>query len=139
MLAWKVVIIALTILCMILLVYIYRMKSQLRSIKEELVATRNKSYNRQVQVDLFDKDLTDMTKELNKTLDYQKQLKLETEKAEKAIRQSVSDIAHDLRTPLTVVKGNLQMLRMEESLSDKGKKSGKWRMIFSSCLCWKVT
>ena len=54
---------------MILLVYIYRMKSQLRSIKEELVATRNKSYNRQVQVDLFDKDLTDMTKELNKTLD----------------------------------------------------------------------
>ena len=121
MLVWKIVSAVLAVFCMLLLGYRWRMKSQLRSIKEELVATRDKSYNRQVQVDLFDKDLTDMTKELNKTLDYQKQLKLETEKAEKAIRQSVSDIAHDLRTPLTVVKGNLQMLRMEESLSDKGK------------------
>ena len=98
-----------------------RMKKQLRNIKEELEATRDKSYNRQLQVDLFDRDLTDMTAELNRNLDYQKQLKVETEKAEKAIRQSVSDIAHDLRTPLTVVKGNLQMLRMEESLSEKGK------------------
>ena len=122
MLGWKIGAVLLAILCLGLLVWMLRMKKQLRNIKEELEATRDKSYNRQVRVDLFDKDLTDMTAELNKNLDYQKQLKVETQKAEKAIRQSVSDIAHDLRTPLTVVKGNLQMLRMEESLSDKGKK-----------------
>lgn len=120
MLVWKIVTMVSVVFCLILLVYIYRMKRELRNIKEELVATRDKSYNRQVRVDLCDKDLTAMTTELNKTLDYQKQLKLETEKAEKSIRQSVSDIAHDLRTPLTVMKGNLQMLRMEEGLSDKG-------------------
>lgn len=121
MLVWKIGAILLTIFCLGLVLWILRMKKQLRSIKEELEATRDKSYNRQLQVDLFDRDLTDMTAELNRNLDYQKQLKVETEKAEKAIRQSVSDIAHDLRTPLTVVKGNLQMLRMEESLSEKGK------------------
>lgn len=59
--------------------------------------------------------------QLIKNLDYQKQLKLETEKAEKSIRRSVSDIAHDLRTPLMVIKGNLQMLQMEEKLSHKGE------------------
>lgn len=121
MLVWKIGAILLTIFCLGLVFWMLRMKKQLRSIKEELEATRDKSYNRQLQVDLFDRDLTDMTAELNRNLDYQKQLKVETEKAEKAIRQSVSDIAHDLRTPLTVVKGNLQMLRMEESLSEKGK------------------
>ena len=121
MLVWKIAVVLLAVLSLGLLFWILRMKKQLRNIKEELEATRDKSYNRQVRVDLFDRDLTDMTAQLNKNLDYQKQLKLETEKAEKAIRQSVSDIAHDLRTPLTVVKGNLQMLRMEESLSDKGK------------------
>jgi len=121
MLVWKISAILLTIFCLGLVFWMLRMKKQLRSIKEELEATRDKSYNRQLQVDLFDRDLTDMTAELNRNLDYQKQLKVETEKAEKAIRQSVSDIAHDLRTPLTVVKGNLQMLRMEESLSEKGK------------------
>lgn len=121
MLAWKIAVVLLAVLSLGLVIWILRMKKQLRNIKEELEATREKSYNRQVRVDLFDRDLTDMAVQLNKNLDYQKQLKVETEKAEKAIRQSVSDIAHDLRTPLTVVKGNLQMLRMEETLSEKGK------------------
>lgn len=119
MLAWKVVSVASVVLCVCLLIYIGRMKRELRNIKKELEATTDKSYNRQVRVDLFDKDLSGMTTQLNKNLDYQKQLKLETEKAERSIRQSVSDIAHDLRTPLTVMKGNLQMLQMEETLSPK--------------------
>ena len=120
MLVWKIISAVLAVFCVGILIYLRRMKRQLHKIKEELKETTDKSYNRQVRVDLFDKDLTAMTTQLNKNLDYQKQLKLETEKAEKSIRRSVSDIAHDLRTPLTVMKGNLQMLRMEETLSEKG-------------------
>lgn len=120
MLAWKIATAVLLLICMVLLIYICRMKKSLKSIKKELLSTMDKSYNRQISVDFLDKDLVGMTVQLNKNLDYQKQLKLETEKAEKSIRQSVSDIAHDLRTPLTVMKGNLQMLRMEEGLSEKG-------------------
>lgn len=121
MLAWKVAAVVSVVLFTLLLVYLWRIKRELRNIQKELEATRDKSYNRQISVDLLDKDLLGMTTQLNKNLDYQKQLKLETEKAEKSIRKSVSDIAHDLRTPLTVMKGNLQMLNMEEALSDKGK------------------
>ena len=120
MLVWKIISAVLAVFCVGILIYLRRMNRQLHKIKEELKETTDKSYNRQVRVDLFDKDLTAMTTQLNKNLDYQKQLKLETEKAEKSIRRSVSDIAHDLRTPLTVMKGNLQMLRMEETLSEKG-------------------
>lgn len=120
MLVWKVAAIVLAVLWIVQILYMWRMKQELRGIKEELKATTDKSYNRQISVDFLDKDLVGMTVQLNKNLDYQKQLKLDTEKAEKSIRQSVSDIAHDLRTPLTVMKGNLQMLRMEEGLSDKG-------------------
>lgn len=119
MLAWKIISAGLAVVCIGLLIYMVRMKRELRNIKSELELTMDKSYNRQVSVDLFDRDLSGMTVQLNKNLDYQKQLKLETEKAERSIRQSVSDIAHDLRTPLTVMKGNLQMLRMED-LSARG-------------------
>lgn len=119
MLAWKIISAGLAAVCIGLLIYMVRMKRELRNIKSELELTMDKSYNRQVSVDLFDRDLSGMTVQLNKNLDYQKQLKLETEKAERSIRQSVSDIAHDLRTPLTVMKGNLQMLRMED-LSARG-------------------
>ncbi len=119
MLAWKIISAGLAVVCIGLLIHMVRMKRELRNIKSELELTMDKSYNRQVSVDLFDRDLSGMTVQLNKNLDYQKQLKLETEKAERSIRQSVSDIAHDLRTPLTVMKGNLQMLRMED-LSARG-------------------
>ena len=111
----------LLVLCISLFIYVQRMKRQIRNIRMELEATREKSYNRQISVDLVDEDLSDMTIQINKNLDYQKQLKMETEKAERSIRQSVSDIAHDLRTPLTVMKGNLQMLQMEETLSPKAQ------------------
>lgn len=114
-------VVLLSLLIIYLVVYIFRLKSQIKEIKKELFLTRDISYNRQIRVSLFDDDLTDMAAEINKNLDYQKKLKLRSEKAERTLKQSVSDIAHDLRTPLTVIKGNLQMLKKESSLSEKEK------------------
>ncbi len=113
-------IVILSLLCIYLITYILQLKHGIRNIKKELFLTKDKSYNRQITISLFDKDLSLMTVEINKNLDYQKKLKLESEKAEHKIKQSVSDIAHDLRTPLTVIKGNLQMIEQKEFLSEKG-------------------
>ncbi len=96
------------------------LKSEMRKMKKELALTRDKHYNRQLNVPLIDNDFVELAAEMNRNLDYQKQLKLRSEQAERNLKQSVSDIAHDLRTPLTVIKGNLQMLEHEEKLSDKG-------------------
>lgn len=101
-----------------LILHIRAIKKEMKNLKNELYLTRDKSYNRMLTVSLIDKDLSALTAEMNKNLDYQKQLKLSTEKSERALKQSVSDIAHDLRTPLTVIKGNLQLLETEERLSE---------------------
>lgn len=101
-----------------LVIHIRAIKKEMKNLKNELYLTRDKSYNRMLTISLIDKDLSALTAEMNKNLDYQKQLKLSTEKSERALKQSVSDIAHDLRTPLTVIKGNLQLLETEEQLSD---------------------
>ena len=113
--------ILLAIACLVLIIYIISLKRGMRSVRDELKETRQHSYNRQLTVTLFDKDLTDMASEMNRNLDYQKMLKQKTEQLELQTKQSVSDIAHDLRTPLTVVKGNLQMLEREEALSERGQ------------------
>jgi signal transduction histidine kinase len=68
----------------------------------------------------MDKDVESLVAEINNNLEYQKSLKLEEEKSRRQLEQSISDIAHDLRTPLTVVKGNLQMLE-KENLSEEGR------------------
>ena len=93
----------------------------MREIKNELILTRDEGYNRQLTVELSDSVLEEMTAEMNRNLDYQKKLKEESGKAERILKQSVSDIAHDLRTPLTVIKGNLQMIALEDGLSEKSR------------------
>ncbi|MBQ7980440.1 MAG: HAMP domain-containing histidine kinase [Oscillospiraceae bacterium] len=112
--------IVLAIISIALAVQLLSLKSEMRKLKKELALTRDKGYNRQLTVSLIDKDFSTLVTEMNKNLDYQKQLKLQSEQAERSLKQSVSDIAHDLRTPLTVIKGNLQMLEREEKLSERG-------------------
>lgn len=118
-LAGVCVILALTVLSLSIRISVIR--REMRNIKKELILTRDKNYNRQLTVTLIDKSLSEMTTEINRNLDYQKALKLKTEKAELSLRQSVSDIAHDLRTPLTAIKGNIQLLEREEQLSPRSR------------------
>lgn len=113
----------LLVVSVVLLFYIHLLKKQLVIIRKELEATRGEDYNRQLKIALIDDDIEKMTSEINKNLDYQKMLKLEADKSKRQLKQSVSDIAHDLRTPLTVVKGNLFLLSKEENLSERGRES----------------
>ena len=110
----------LAVLCAVLIFRLCIIKKQLRSIREELPLTTQSSYNRQLTVSLVDNSVTALATEMNKNLEHQKQLKFRTEQVERSMKQSVSDIAHDHRTPLTVIKGNLQMLEASEQLSEKG-------------------
>ncbi len=116
---WMAISVVLILLCVALFMYLCALKREIRNCREELKKTREMSYNRQLTISLFDKDLTDLASGINENLDYQKEMKLRIMKEEEKWKQSVSDIAHDLRTPLTVVKGNLQMLQQEGNLTQK--------------------
>ena len=114
------IIIALVIIAAVLIFKLWQLKKNIREIRKELIKTEDEDYNRQLKVTLSDRDLEQMAAQINENLDYQKSLKLKEEKSRRQLERSVSDIAHDLRTPLTVVKGNLQMLE-KEPLTQKGR------------------
>lgn len=116
-----IAIIILSLVCLLLLVYLLLLKHQMQGLTSELRENRKEDYNKQLRVQLFDKDLDRLTTELNYNLDYQTGLKRKSIHQEQASRQAISDIAHDLRTPLTVVKGNLQLMEREGSLSEKDR------------------
>ncbi len=116
---WIAISVVLLLLCAALFMYLCALKREIRNCRKELEKTKEMSYNRQLTISLFDKDLTDLASGINENLDYQKEMKLCIMKEEEKWKQSVSDIAHDLRTPLTVVKGNLQMLQQEGNLTEK--------------------
>ncbi len=115
-----IVIVVLSLVSIILLGWVIIIKKNVRETRDELRKTKEEDYNRQLRVSLMDRDVEKLVAEINSNLEYQKSLKLEEEKSRRQLEQSISDIAHDLRTPLTVVKGNLQMLEKEE-LSESGR------------------
>ena len=118
-------VICIVILCLLILFLLARLiliGINVREITRELKNNRERDYDRQLRILLHDRAFNRMATEMNRNLSYQKELKLQEEAARKQLERSVSDIAHDLRTPLTVIKGNLQLLE-NEPLSEEGRKS----------------
>ena len=111
-------VIILGVVCVGLLLYLLLMKHQLRVMRRELKRTAELDYDRHLLISLFDRDMNSLAGEINNCIDHQKKLKMETEQAELSLRQSVSDIAHDLRTPLAVMKGDLQLILRDNDLSE---------------------
>ena len=97
------------------------LKQQLRELTEELDRNSAAGYDRQVRIKMVDDDLVALAAAINRSLDYQKQLKLDAEAAERSLKRSVSDIAHDIRTPLAVIKGDLQLIERSGALSGELK------------------
>lgn len=108
------IIVLLAVVCVVLIVRLLMMKQQLKAIRRELDLTVNPDYDRLVTVTLFDKDITELAVSINRGIDNQKKLKRDAQEAEESLRRSVSDIAHDLRTPLSVIKGDLQLILRED-------------------------
>lgn len=106
--------IMLFLVCISLAVRLFILKNEMKRTSEELRLNRDNSYNRYLTVTLIDKDFNELINEMNKGIDFQMKLKKGNEKYEQRLKQSVSDIAHDLRTPLTVIKGSLQLMESDD-------------------------
>lgn len=111
----------LSVVTIALLIRLAVIKREMRRTARELVSNRDPEYNRLLTVTLVDKDLSELINELNRGIVYQRKLKDGNEKSERLLKQSVSDIAHDLRTPLTVISGSLQLMEMEELSGTKSR------------------
>lgn len=102
--------IGISIVCAILIIYLMGIKLQLQSIKGQL-ERRNKDQSKSlVLLELQDKDLNGLTVALNETLKQESDLRVSQEIQEREFKNLVTNISHDLRTPLTVMKGYLQLL-----------------------------
>lgn len=111
----------LSVITIALLIRLAVIKREMRRTAKELVSNRDLEYNRLLTVTLVDKDLSELINELNRGIVYQRKLKDGNERSERLLKQSVSDIAHDLRTPLTVISGSLQLMEMEELSGTKSR------------------
>jgi signal transduction histidine kinase len=66
-----------------------------------------------------DKEIISVLIEINKLLDDNQKAQVEYSKTEIAMKKMLSNISHDLKTPLTVVLGYIETIRLDNNMSQE--------------------
>ena len=108
----------LIIIILFLLIKIFLMKKEMRRITSEM---KDNPDNNQVSVDFVDGDLQKLIVQINNLYESVMKIKVEGKEDEKKIRESISMIAHDMRTPLTSIIGYLQVAERLDDAVEKNE------------------
>lgn len=115
------VIVVLSILVITLVLRVVTTNIEIRNIIRDLEDITEKDTNLLLTTSSGDKSIKSLVDSLNKELKKLLSIKREYSKGVFDIKKSAENIAHDIRTPLTVIKGYVDLLE-EEDLSEEGKK-----------------
>lgn len=85
-------------------------KNEIRNIGKSLSKIINTDTNNLITVSTNDNDLKKLTILLNESLKNMRKLELEYKNGNKELKASITNISHDLRTPLTAIRGYLDLM-----------------------------
>ncbi|MGG5460895.1 sensor histidine kinase [Clostridium sp. B9] len=116
------VVIGLSILVGFLLTYLFYIKKEIRSINKQLRDYTEFKNRKKIDISLFDKDIESLAQEINNNIDVFTKLQADQNKKENILKDTIANISHDLRTPLTSVLGYIQIMRRGEFSNNIVKK-----------------
>lgn len=105
---WIVVI--LVVIIFILITYLFFVKQELKRITKEIKKSYQSNSNQLIHKEISNKELTDLVKEINLLLTSLKRKQMLYEQGNKKRRKMITNISHDLRTPLTSAIGYLDII-----------------------------
>lgn len=94
--------------------YVVLLRREIRRVGVQLDGRLRESSGAALSVQMFDRELNALVAHTNELLASAENARAKNQGDERAFRSMISDIAHDLRTPLTVVRGYQQLLRRSE-------------------------
>lgn len=106
--------ILLTIAVILLLIKIYFMKISAREIAEKLSEKLSADTNTLIDISSGDRDMRALAEKLNVQLRQLREERRRFRHGDTELKEAVTNISHDLRTPLTAVFGYLDLLEREE-------------------------
>lgn len=86
------------------------LKKEIRSVTEQLQERHRDEIDKKISLAFFDKDLEKMAKEINVQIDETKHAIAQKRRTENELKQAISNISHDIRTPMTSILGYIQFL-----------------------------
>jgi signal transduction histidine kinase len=106
--------IAIAVLTLVLAVsvsYSVLLKKDIAQMNKTLRQISKSDTNLELSTFTFDTDIEELTRTINEILKREKNIRRSSEKANTELRRTITNISHDLRTPLTSVLGYVQMMR----------------------------
>lgn len=108
-----VFIIILVFVCILLIVKVFLIKKTIREIEKFFTYILESDTNNIVTISSLDKDIKNLSINLNKNLMELRKQKLQYKNGNQELKKIITNISHDLRTPLTVINGYIDLLQKE--------------------------
>jgi len=112
----------LTLIIVLLIMYILLIQLQLRNINHQLNKRLTENTRQPVSLELINKELNNLTANINRCLKAEETLRLKGIQSDKKFKELIANISHDLRTPLTAIKGYQQLMEKGELTEEQRKK-----------------
>lgn len=108
----------LLILTAVLIIKIYLMKKDIAEINRQFNEVLRADTNTLITVDGKDKTVRRLAADINEQLKVLRKQRLKYERGDSELKNTVANISHDLRTPLTAIMGYLDLLEKEQKSQD---------------------
>lgn len=118
----KMLAIVLGCIIILLVSYIAYVQYQLRSINLQIHKRLTEKTRQPLTLELINRELNNLVANINKCLKAEETLRLNSIREEKSFREMIANISHDLRTPLTAIKGYQQLIAKEELSNEHHRK-----------------
>lgn len=108
--------------CLLLgaLLYIRKIKKDIFRLNKSLRYISGQETNQQLTLDMHYDAITEYTKTINQLLEKQRSIQIDINHSNNQFKNAITNISHDIRTPLTSARGYVQMLK-HESISPEKK------------------
>ena len=93
------------------------MKKSIKEIKQSVKSILKTDTNNLITISSSDKDIESLTNELNGELKDLRKQRLLYENGNQELKKLITNISHDMRTPLTAMSGYIDLIKENENLS----------------------
>lgn len=110
----SIIIVILFFICILLIMKIYFTKKSLKEIEMSLNNILKSDTNNLITISSADKNIRNLAINLNMGLKELKKQRQQYENGNQELKKIITNISHDLRTPLTAIKGYIDLIKNEK-------------------------